>query len=187
MDASEQDDAFQARYGKSQDDCWQGVDEYCTSNQTGSETFVPSCGPGKQLNSDLASACIDSLASETCDEWPATPAGDCDSVCSSASNPGSGEGSGDTSSDSTATARDFCKAVASSQCERLFDCKPAQADAVVDVDECKAALGASCSNPSLCPGGYDAEKGAACVMATKTATCEELMGPAPEACSTACQ
>src|SRR5262245_25621215 len=45
-----QDAAFHARYGASQADCWEPLAKRCLSNQSGSDAFGPSCGPGKKLN-----------------------------------------------------------------------------------------------------------------------------------------
>ena len=95
VDAASQDAAFHERFGKSQnDDCWQTVQKRCTSNQSGSQAFGPSCGPGKKVNTDLASACTDSLESDACADWTAAPSGVCDAVCSTAVNPGGAGGTG---------------------------------------------------------------------------------------------
>lgn len=93
-DESTQDAAFHARYGSSLDDCWQGIEKLCTSNQSASTAFGPSCGPGQSLNA-TAAACTDGLESQTCLEWQTTPAGTgCQGVCSSASGGGAGGTSG---------------------------------------------------------------------------------------------
>ncbi|HEY0469488.1 MAG TPA: hypothetical protein VGC79_35105 [Polyangiaceae bacterium] len=199
VDPGAQDAAFHSRYGASQEDCWQSVEKYCTSNQTGSGSFGPSCGPGKKVNDALSSACTDGLEAESCSAWTALPAGPCDTVCSSASNtggaggagsggagPGSGGGSANTGS--LATAADFCLAEESVQCERAFECQPTAAAAVYGtVAGCKAAVASECASGGFCTGGYDASKAAGCVAAAKTATCAQLMGDAPEVCTSACK
>jgi len=88
VDASAQDAAFHARYGKSQDDCWQSVEKYCTSNQSGG--FGPGCGPGKKVNSTAANACTDDLDTDSCVDWAAAPGGACDAVCGTANTGGAG-------------------------------------------------------------------------------------------------
>lgn len=92
VDAGAQDAAFHSRYGASQDDCWQSVEKHCTSNQSGSSAFGPSCGPGKKVNDALANACTDGLESESCALWTPAPAGPCESVCSTTGNTGSAGG-----------------------------------------------------------------------------------------------
>ena len=74
-DASAQDAAFHSRYGASKDNCWEGLEQRCKSNQSGSSAFGPSCGPGKKVSTDLASACTQSLQLETCSVWSVAPAG----------------------------------------------------------------------------------------------------------------
>jgi len=211
VDASAQDAAFHARYGNSKDGCWQSVEKFCTSNQTGSNTFGPSCGPGKKVNQELASACSLSLDAETCELWQAAPAGACTAVCSTpvqvtgaggagaggsgnvitagtgaggSSNPSAG--SGNTSTGSLPTAKDFCLAEESVQCDRVFECAPEQASQLGTLADCKASSAADCASGELCANGYDAAKAARCVAATKAATCEQLMGNPPSDCLTAC-
>ena len=112
-DAAAQDAAFHARYGSSADECWQGVEKVCTTNQSGSSAIGPSCGPGKTPNAS-AMTCTDGLQTQSCVEWLATPAGTgCQGACSAASAGGTAGtaggtgtgagGSGGTSSGGTAT------------------------------------------------------------------------------------
>jgi len=214
--ATAQDSAFHARYGKSMDDCWQSVEKYCTSNQSGSQTFGPSCGPGKKVDTTAASACADALETDTCAEWQAAPAGACDAVCSTSGasggsggmssggsgtagsgasgTPGSG-GSGTAGSGastggagSVATSTDFCNSQINVSCDRAFECDSASATAQFGtLAGCKALASIGCVGTDPCPGGYNATLAAACVAATKTATCAQLMGDPPTVCTSACQ
>jgi len=206
--AQAQDGAFHTRYGKSSDDCWQSVEKYCTSNQSGSQTFGPSCGPGKKVNSNAASACTDGLESTACAAWTVAPAGACDGVCSTASNTGAGgagggspgaggmssggagtsSGGAGTSSGSVATTTEFCNTEFGAECDRTFECDPTKgATQFGTLAGCHAAVAALCASENPCPASYDASLGAGCVAATKTATCEQLMGDAPAICTSACQ
>ena len=219
VDTGAQDAAFHSRYGASQDDCWQSVEKHCTSNQSGSQAFGPSCGPGKQVNDALANACTDGLESESCTVWTAAPAGPCGSVCSNTGNTGgaasgtagtgaaglaaggssaagaggvSTGGSGtsmggsSTSTGPVTTSRQFCDVEQSVQCDRIFECQPQIAALLGTLADCKAAAASDCASGEFCPGGYDASKGASCVTATKNATCDQLLGNPPEACTAAC-
>jgi len=212
VDAGAQDAAFHARYGANMGDCWQSIEPLCTSNQSGSQTFGPSCGPGKKVNDALANACTDALESESCALWTATPDGPCDSVCSTSSNPGAaggpstgtggsgGTGSGvggsggvstgsagsGTSTGPVTTSLQFCNVFQSLQCDRLFECEPGVAMLGITLASCKTAATNDCASSEPCPGGYDAAKGAGCVTAAKNATCDELTGDPPEICTSAC-
>jgi hypothetical protein len=81
VDAADQDAAFHARYGASMDTCWMSINKLCASNQTGSNTFGPSCGAGKTLDQAASQTCIDDLFSMSCVDWKAAPAGGCEGVC----------------------------------------------------------------------------------------------------------
>src|SRR5947207_1050874 len=82
-DAAAQDAAFHARYGASNDSCWEGLEKRCETNQSGSTAFGPSCGPGKKVNADFESICTDTLQSEACALWMLTPSPTvCELVCS---------------------------------------------------------------------------------------------------------
>jgi len=228
-DTTTQDAAFHSRYGTSLDDCWQGIQKLCTSNQSGSNAFGPSCGPGKQVSSASATACTDGLQSQTCDEWAVTPAGiDCQAVCSGAGTGGTGTGTGGTGTgtggtgtgtggtgtgtggtgtgtggtgtagtgtgsggsgtSSVSSHQAFCKTGGELQCDRAFECDPAgSASTFGNLAGCKAFIDAACTAGDPCPSSFDATSGAACIAATKTATCTDLMGPAPAVCDSACQ
>jgi hypothetical protein len=205
-DTAAQDATFHARYGASMDDCWQGIEKLCTSNQSGSTAFGPSCGPGKKVNDAAATVCADSLLSTTCTEWTATPSGAaCQSVCSTATtgtggtntgtggtNTGTGgtnTGTGGTSTGngSVATPLAFCTTGGNLQCERAFECDPAgSASTFGNVAGCKALFDATCPDAS-CPMSFSATLAASCIAAMKAATCQELMGPTPTVCESACQ
>ncbi|HYJ07670.1 MAG TPA: hypothetical protein VEX18_01640 [Polyangiaceae bacterium] len=214
-DASTQDDAFHARYGSSLDDCWQGIEKLCTSNQSGSTVFGPSCGPGKTVNAS-AMSCIDGLETQTCVEWMTTPAGTgCQGVCSAAGQGGTtgnggsngsgtggggtagnssggtsngGTSSGGTSSGPVSTATAFCTVGGELQCERSFECDPEDSAATFgNLAGCKALIQAACTAEDPCPVSFDASLASACIAAIETATCTELMGPAPEICTSACE
>jgi hypothetical protein len=209
VDAGAQDSAFHSRYGSSKDDCWQSVEKYCTSNQTGSQTFGPSCGAGKEVNDDLASACTESLETATCADWTAAPAGTCGSVCNVARNGGAGgspgaggSGSGGTgtgaagmssggsgaSTGSLSTPSEFCIAAQSATCDRIFECNAAAAAALFGtVADCKTTTTAECTTRDLCLGGYDATKAAGCMSELKGQTCQQLQGEVPAVCSEACK
>lgn len=215
VDASAQDAAFHSRYGASKDDCWQGLEPRCKSNQSGSSAFGPSCGPGKKVNTDLASACTQSLELETCSVWMLAPAGACELACTSmnagggAGNVGGfgnagglgnvgglgnlggagnspGAGGAGTTSGSYSTSREFCDAEQSVLCDRIFECKPTEAAQLGTLADCKASVMQDCAQFELCPTGYDASKAAGCIAATKAATCAELSGDPPEVCTSAC-
>lgn len=82
VDAAAQDAAFHARYGASMDTCWMAINKLCVSNQTGSNTFGPSCGPGKTVNQASATTCNDDLFSTSCVDWTTAQAGaGCEEVC----------------------------------------------------------------------------------------------------------
>jgi len=206
VDAGAQDSAFHSRYGQSLDDCWQSVEKYCTSNQSGGQTFGPSCGAGKKVSTDLANLCTDSLEAETCASWTVAPAGACDAVCSAAGNTGvagapgivsggagtgaggMGSGSGGTSNGALATAGEFCTTQQTVLCERIFECLPARGAADYGtLADCKTQVVSICSSASFCTMSYDASKARLCVAAAKAATCEQLMGAPPEVCTSACQ
>jgi hypothetical protein len=211
VDAGAQDAAFHARYGASQDKCFDTVQKLCTSNQSGSQAFGPSCGPGKKVNSTAASLCTQNLEIETCTEWMAAPDGACGSACSSVGNVGSGGASGNvagagnavgsvagagnavgagggaTNPGGMSATMQFCAMETSVQCDRIFECDPTDAMAVFGtVEACKTATAAQCASRD-CPNGIDSAKAAGCLEATKTATCDQLMGPAPEVCTSICQ
>jgi hypothetical protein len=201
VDSGSQDAAFHARFGKSQDDdCWQTVQKRCTSNQTGSDSFGPSCGPGKIVNPDSASACTDSLASESCADWTAAPAGACAAVCSTAANTGGTGGTGASTGGTGAsmggtggnpvsltTDTDFCNAEQSVECDRVFECFATEAAAQFgNLAGCNAFAVSSCAASEPCPAGYDAIQAAGCLAATKTATCAQLTGDPPAVCTSAC-
>jgi len=203
-DPSQQDAAFHARYGASQDDCWQSVEKYCTSNQTGSAAFGPSCGPGKQVNAAAATACTDGIDSSSCTDWKAQPGGDCAAVCGVASNPGAGgapgaggsgaagagtagASSGGSGTGSLATAREFCDAEQSALCDRIFECKPESGAATFGtLSGCKAAAASDCETTTHCVNGYAAASGSSCVTAIQTLSCADLMTE-PDSCAAACQ
>lgn len=215
VDAAGQDAAFHARYGASNDVCWEGLAQRCESNQSGNTAFGPSCGPGKKVNTDLASACTDSLDLDVCTVWMAAPSGACDLVCATtvsgtgtggagnvaglggssnlggsgnlggASNP-SGSGGSGTTTGSLATSRQFCEAEESVFCDRIFECNPTAASQLGTLADCKASISDECASAEFCPGSYDASKAPACVTATQTLTCAELMTE-PMVCEQACQ
>jgi len=205
-DAAAQDAAFHARYGSSADECWQGVEKVCTTNQSGSSAIGPSCGPGKTPNAS-AMTCTDGLQTQSCVEWLATPAGTgCQGACSAASAGGTAGtaggtgtgagGSGGTSSGGTSsggsgtvtTGTEFCKVGGELQCERYFECDPSGSAAQFgNLAGCKAVVQTSCSMPDPCPDTFNASLASGCIAAIKAATCTELMGPAPEVCTTACE
>jgi hypothetical protein len=197
VDAASQDAAFHARYGTSLDNCWNGIEKLCTSNQSGSQTFGPSCGPGKKVDTTTAQACSDTLAAESCTEWTAAPAGACGGVCS-ASNSGGTGGSGATGtgtggattvggSGSVATAVEYCSTSGNLTCDRAFECESAAATSQFgNLAGCKSLISAACGASDPCPSGYNATLGSACIAATKAATCQDLMGPAPDVCTSAC-
>ncbi|HEX2674829.1 MAG TPA: hypothetical protein VHM25_28330 [Polyangiaceae bacterium] len=215
VDAGAQDAAFHARYGASKDDCWEGLEPRCKSNQSGSSAFGPSCGPGKKVNTDLASACTQSLELETCAVWMVAPAGACDLACATvgagagAGNAGGfgnvagfasvagfgntggagnapGAGGSGTSTGSLSTSREFCEVEQSALCDRVFECKPTEAAQLGTLADCKASAVQDCADYEFCPTGYDATKGPGCVTFTKTATCSELSSGMPEICKSAC-
>jgi hypothetical protein len=204
-DATSQDAAFHARYGSSLDDCWQGLEKLCTSNQSGSNAFGPSCGPGKTPNAS-GMTCTDGLQSQTCVDWMTTPAGPgCAGVCSAGGTSGAGGSSGTggsttgTGGSSTAgagggtgavnTATAFCTVANELQCERSFECDPdGSATRFGNVAGCKALVQAACmAKTDPCPMSFNASLASACVAAIKAATCTALMGPAPEVCTSACE
>jgi hypothetical protein len=208
-DATTQDAAFRARYGSSLDDCWQGIEKLCTSNQSGSTAFGPSCGPGKTVNAS-AMACTDGLQTQTCVEWRTTPAGTgCQGVCSAASaggttgtggSSGTGSGGGNTAGGTSGggtsgggtgtvnTGTAFCTVGGELQCERLFECEPDEAAAAFgNLAGCKTLIQTSCTAADPCPASFSASLASACITAITTATCTELMGPAPEICTSACE
>jgi len=216
VDAGAQDAAFHSRYGASKDNCWEGLEPRCKSNQSGSSAFGPSCGPGKKVNTDLASACTESLELETCAVWTVAPAGACDLACTTvnagagAGNAGGfgnvggfasvagfgntggagnapGAGGSGTSTGALSTSRQFCEVEQSALCDRLFECKPTEAAAALGtLAGCKTSALQDCAAFEFCPAGYDASKGPSCVTFTKTATCAELSNGMPEVCSSAC-
>jgi hypothetical protein len=205
-DASAQDAAFHARYGASMDNCWEGIQKVCTSNQSGSSAFGPSCGPGKTVNDAAAMVCSDSLQSATCTEWMAAPSGAaCQTVCSTATTGtggssngtgGAGTGTGGTSTGtggsgtgtgSVATPVAFCNTGGNLQCERAFECDPTgSASTFGNLAGCKALFQATCPD-ATCPVSFSATLAASCVAAMKAATCQELMGATPTVCDAACQ
>ncbi len=204
-DSAAQDTSFHARYGKTQDDCWQSIEPLCASNQSGAQAFGPSCGPGKHVNSAAANTCTDALESDACADWTAAPAGTCDTVCSAAvgntGGGGSGNGTGGAGSGGTAnssggapanpgslaTASDYCVAYNDTLCDRIFECDAAEAAALGGtVESCKSESAATCAgNP--CPAGYDATSAAACLAAAKNGPCSQFMSDPPAVCTAACQ
>jgi hypothetical protein len=200
VDSASQDDAFHARFGSSMDNCWQGIEKLCTSNQTGAQTFGPSCGPGKTVNQASSTACTDNLASELCGDWKAAPAGQCEAVCGAATVPSDAGSHSDAtsttetgpaqdpSSGSVATATAYCTTAGNLDCDRSFECDPGgSATQFGNVAGCKGLISSLCNSGDPCPNGYDPTLGASCVAATKAATCQQLMGPAPAVCMSACQ
>lgn len=203
--ATAQDAAFHSRYGKSEDDCWEGLDKLCESNQTGSQTFGPSCGPGKKVNTTLSDGCFAGLDAQTCSVWSSAQDGPCDFVCDAPTNPGTGAGgagngaggggagtpgtpsAGATSTGSLSTVYDFCVQFQNVGCEREFECDPTGAMmAFASVAECKSSVPTFCSSVAACPGGYDANSAPGCLAAAKTATCAELNGDPPAVCTATC-
>jgi hypothetical protein len=198
-DAAAQDATFHARFGASMDDCWEGLERRCTSNQTGSQAFGPSCGPSKTVNDAAAQTCNDGLDSQSCTTWTAAPAGPCDAVCSATASGGTssggtgsggagsgGTGTGGAGNGSIATASQYCATSGNLSCDRYFECDAATAAATFgNLAGCRSLIASSCSdNP--CPTSYDPALGASCIAAAKAATCAELMGPAPTVCTSAC-
>jgi hypothetical protein len=189
VDAAAQDAAFHARYGTSTDNCWQGLEKLCTSNQT---TFGPSCGPGKMVNQAAATTCTDRVDTQSCVDWMATPAGGCENVCGAAVTQDAGSGSdtgagSDAASGSLATATQFCNTEGALTCDRSFECDSAgSAMAFGNLAGCKGAIAALCSSGDPCPNGYNQTLASGCVAATRAATCQELMGPTPTVCTSAC-
>ena len=203
VNTASQDAAFHARYGSSMDDCWQGLQKVCTSNQAGAQTFGPSCGPGKVVNQTTAMTCTDNLESESCADWMNAQAGNCNGVCAAGSagsvvpdggapsdgssvvrtDSGSSQGTG-----SVATATAFCNTESNLNCDRAFECDPAGAAlAFGNLAGCKGLAAALCASGDPCPNGFDANLASACVAATKAATCQELMGPTPAICTSVCK
>jgi hypothetical protein len=183
-DAAAQDATFHARFGSSMDDCWQGLEQRCKSNQNGSGAFGPSCGPGKSVNATAATACADNLPTQSCTTWTAAPAGGCDAVCSSTpTGTGTGTGTG-----TVATAADFCMTRSMLGCDRVFECDPSSGAAVFgNVAGCKATTSADCTANPKCTMSYDPTLAAGCIAAIKAATCADLMGPTPTVCTSACK
>lgn len=206
VDASAQDAAFHSRYGASKESCWEGLEPRCKSNQSGSSAFGPSCGPGKKVNDDLASACTQSLELETCAVWMVAPAGACDLACTAVSAGGgagnaggfgnvggftNAGGAGNSTSvgggaASVSTSRQFCEAAQSALCDRIFECKPTEAAQLGTLADCKAGVTQDCASFEFCPTGYDATKGSSCLATIKSAICTELMTK-PQVCKDACQ
>ena len=102
-----------------------------------------------------------------------------------------GTSSGGTSSGGSGTVTtgtEFCKVGGELQCERYFECDPSGSAAQFgNLAGCKAVVQTSCSMPDPCPDTFNASLASGCIAAIKAATCTELMGPAPEVCTTACE
>jgi hypothetical protein len=197
VDASSQDATFHARYGTGMDSCWQGLQKLCTSNQTGAQTFGPSCGPGKVVNQALSMACTDDLDSQSCNTWMSAQAGNCGGVCASGTSVQDGGAALDaplgndvgspSGTGSVATATAFCNTEGSLNCDRAFECEPAKAASTFgNIAGCKNLLASLCASGDPCPSGFDPNLASACVAATKAATCQELMGTPPAVCTSAC-
>ena len=193
VSAASQDAAFHARYGSSMDDCWQGLQKICTSNQTGAQTFGPSCGPGKVVNQTTAMTCTDNLDSESCVDWMNAQAGNCNGVCAAGSvgsvpdGGAASDGSSSQGTGSVATPTAFCNTESNLNCDRAFECDPAGAAlAFGNLAGCKGLTATLCGSGDPCPNGFDANFAAGCVAATKAATCQELMGRTPAVCTSAC-
>jgi hypothetical protein len=199
VDTAAQDAAFRTRYGTGMDNCWQGLQKLCTSNQTGSQTFGPSCGPGKTVNQSSSKTCTDSLSSQSCVTWRAAQAGGCEDVCGAAGQADAGSGSdaqagadtgaeSDSATGSVATATDYCNTEGNLACDRSFECDSAGAAAQFgNLAGCKAFISSRCGLGNACPNGYNQSLGTACVAATRAATCQDLMKPRPAVCAMACQ
>ena len=186
VDATSQDAAFRALYGTGTDTCWSGLEKRCTTNQTGSQAFGPSCGPGKKVNQTASQTCTDTLDTQSCVDWTAAPSGGCDSVCGAAATSDAGVAT-DTSSGSLATPSDFCSTDWNLTCDRLFECDAASsASTFGNLAGCKALTPSLCTgNP--CPNGYSQANATACIAATKAASCQDLLNSAtPTVCTSAC-
>lgn len=201
-DEAAQDAAFHSRFGASQDDCWEGLEKRCTSNQSGNSAFGPSCGPGKTVNSAAAQTCNDSIDTQACTTWSAAPAGPCESVCDAASSgtggaSGTGGGSGSGGASSTGgtsgagavdTPAAYCLTSGNLTCERGFECDPTGGTSVFgNIAGCKEFVAVSCASGTPCPNGFNATLASSCLTATKAITCQEFVtGAAPAVCSSAC-
>ena len=92
VDPANQDAAFHARYGSSDQTCFDALMKRCQSNQTGSGAFGPSCGPGKVVNQSAVTTCQGTLDSLACTDWTAMPSGGCEGICGASSTPDAGSG-----------------------------------------------------------------------------------------------
>jgi hypothetical protein len=91
------------------------------------------------------------------------------------------------SSGSVATAAAYCATEGNLTCDRAFECDPAgSATQFGNVAGCKALFASICGSGDPCPNGYDQSSAAACVAATKAASCQALMGSPPAVCDAAC-
>lgn len=194
-DATSQDAAFHARFGASQDTCWEGLEKLCTSNQSGSQAFGPSCGPGKVVNTGAAQTCTDNLDTQSCATWQAAPAGACDAVCGAASHTGGsgagGAGNGGTGATggtgSVATPAAYCVTSGNLTCDRGFECDPDGGTALFgNLAGCKEYVASSLCAATPCASSFDAALASSCIAATKAATCEQLLAARPAVCTSAC-
>jgi len=192
VDTASQDAAFRARYG-TVENCSLALAQKCQTNQTGAQAFGPSCGPGKVVSQSAATTCQDNLDSMSCVDWMTTPAGDgCAAVCGGAPtgmDAGTGSDAGGdagSSNGSVATTGQFCTVSGNLDCDRAFECDSAKASAAFgNLAGCKGFVSAVCVEDQ-CSGAYNPTLGASCVAATRAATCQELSGPPPTVCTSAC-
>jgi hypothetical protein len=98
-----------------------------------------------------------------------------------------GLGAAGASNGTLATPDAYCNASLPLACERAFECSPAAAAMRFgDLAMCKATVATFCSLGDFCPNGYGPDLAASCLAARKAATCQDLMGPAPMVCTSAC-
>jgi hypothetical protein len=183
VDTASQDAAFLAMFGPDFDNCFQGLLKRCTSNQPATDSFGPSCGPGKTVNQTALRACDNDLMSLSCVDWTNARAGGCESICAAA---GKDAGAG-----SAMPSAEFCGAFGSLGCERHFECDATRsANAYGDLPSCKSLFAGQCTGGNaLCANGFDGSYAATCLAEYKTASCALVFAGASQlaSCNSTCK
>ena len=184
-DPAAQDAAFKAHYGADMDACFTKLMARCQSNQSGSDVFGPSCGPGKVVNQTAVQTCKDNLDTLSCVDWMTGQDGNCGGICGTSSgNPDAGGGGMDGGGGTgPATPYDFCIASGNVTCDRGVVCDPSSG---ITAEYCKSVIAQLCVGIT-CTTAYNQQAGGQCIAALQSASCDVILnGPNPPSCDTSC-
>ena len=183
VDTASRDAAYLAMFGPDSDNCFQGLLKRCTSNQPASDSFGPSCGPGKTVNQTALQSCDSNLMSLSCVAWATARAGGCENICAAA---GKDAGGG-----AAIALAEFCAAFGSLGCDRHFECDATgSATTYGDLSTCRSRLAGQCtSGTPLCSNGFDGSYAATCLAEYKTASCALVFAGASQlaSCNSTCK